>query len=301
MRHGFAALLMLMSSVSAASAQGVSIEIPSGFLPPGASAARLSVDDVLARMMTFDRDRDGRVATSELSERMQGLVARGDRSRDGALDESEIRMLATAQQFAVRSLQSSGYGFADSVGLSSRNHIENSIDDLRLAPSARQEAKRIAMAFVDEFEAAAVTNLRQALAPVITEQQLAQLEASLTRFHGVTTVVMQTVPNETRSSAPVASASSLDVSRLLVRQQLPSEQMRAVAAAADAFRSERQLDDARRSELVARLCDVLTSEESENLRAALTRRPLAKGPGSSLARVLPTVRDVQFTAPPAVR
>ena len=136
MRYGFAAVIVLTLS-AAASAQEVFTQ------------ARLSADDVLARMMTFDRDRDGRVATAELSERMQDLVARGDRSGDGALDESEIRMLATARQFAATSLQGGGYGLGDTT-LSSRSHIENSIDDLRLAPNLRAEAKRIALAFVDE-------------------------------------------------------------------------------------------------------------------------------------------------------
>ena len=257
-------------------------------LQPPSAEARLSVDAVLARMMTFDRDRDGNVATSELSERMQNLVARGDKSGDGALDESEVRMLATEQQFAARLPQGGGYGFADSVGLSSRNHIENSIDDLRLAPDAHHEAMRIAVAFVDEFESAAVTNLRQALAPVITPQQLAQLEASLSRFHGVT-VVMPSGVTEARSPAATNAA----VTTALLRQRLSAAPMTAVAVAADAFRAERQLDDARRLELVSRLSGLLTEEESENLLAALARRPLAKGPGSSLAQMLPTLRDVQ--------
>ena len=53
-----------------------------------------------------------------------------------------------------------------------------------------------------------------------------------------------------------------------------------MAAAADAFRSERQLPhDARLSELATRLSDLLTLEESDNLRAALARRPLVEGPG----------------------
>ena len=303
MRYVCTALFVLTLS-AAASAQGVVTPFtPTPLqtlnalrvLQPPSAEARLSVDAVLARMMTFDRDRDGKVATGELSERMHGLVARGDKSGDGALDESEVRMLATEHQFTARLPQGGGYGFADSVGLSSRNHIENSIDDLRLAPGVRQEAKRIAIAFVDEFESAAVTNLREALAPVLTAQQLAQLEASLSRFHGVT-VVMPSGAIETRSSAPTAAA----VTTLLLRQRLQADPMKAVAVAADTFRAERQLDDARRSELVSRLSGLLTEEEGDNLLAALARRPLEKSPGSSLARALP-LREVHVAAPSAVR
>ncbi len=152
------------------------------------------------RLMSFDRDRDGVITAAELSERMQGLVARGDRSGDGALDPYEIRLMTFSPQFAVNtlSISSGSYGFDDSVVQSSRTHIENSIDDLRLAPRTTQEAKRLASAFADEFEGQPLTN--------------------------------------------------------------------------------QQLDGARRSALVARLSGVLTEEESDNLRAALARRPLVKRP-----------------------
>ncbi len=287
MRHGFAAWLVLIS-VSTVAAQDLRNlptvpNVRSLLVLPHQVESRLSADDVLARMMSFDRDRDGRVATRELSERMESLVARGDKSGDGALDESEIRLLATEKQFAVNALQGSGYGFADPT-LSSRSHIENSIDDLRLAPGARQEAMRLALAFVGDFEAAAVANLHRALAPVITAQELAQLEASLAR-----------------TAVQVAPA-SFAVKTSVHRQRLTPEEMKAVAAAADAFRSERQFDEARQSELVARLCDVLTVEESDNLRAALARRPLVKGPGSPLVRAIPAgMNEFQFRVQQSVR
>ena len=55
-------------------------------------------------------------------------------------------------QTALGNLQGGGYSFGDTVGLSTRTHIENTIEDLRLAPQANQEAKRIASAFADELE-----------------------------------------------------------------------------------------------------------------------------------------------------
>lgn len=285
MRYGFAAVFVLTLSASALAQEGStrftapSLETLNGLLQAvqqQGAQARLSADDVLARMMTFDRDRDGKVATGELSERMQSLVARGDRSGDGALDESEIRMLATAQQFSVRSIQGGGYGFGDTT-LSSRNHIEDSIDDLRLTPSARAEAKRIALAFVDEFEAAASANLRQALAPVITPQQLAQLEASLSTRGRV--AVMTTGVNGAAAPARVALTHAA-VTTALVKQRLSPEEMKAVAVAADAFRAEQQFDETRRIQLVSRLSSLLTPEEGDNLIAALSRRPLIKRSGT---------------------
>ena len=50
-------------------------------------------DIVIARLMTFDRDEDGRLVRSELPERMQNLLA-ADSTGDQALDRDEIRALA---------------------------------------------------------------------------------------------------------------------------------------------------------------------------------------------------------------
>ena len=56
--------------------------------------------------------------------------------------------------------------------------------------------------------------------------------------------------------------------------------MKTATAAVETFKAEQQLDDARRSALVARLSDTLSNEESDNFRAALARRPLVKGLGA---------------------
>ena len=85
MRYLCAALAMLISSAAAASAQSFVV------LNPPTRAAMAGGEVVVDRLMSFDRDRDGVITAAELSERMQGLVARGDRSGDGALDAYEIR------------------------------------------------------------------------------------------------------------------------------------------------------------------------------------------------------------------
>ena len=53
-------------------------------------------------------------------------------------------------------------------------------------------------------------------------------------------------------------------------------------AAAETFKAEQQLDDVRRSALVARLSGILTDEERDNFSAALIRRPLVKRTGMNL-------------------
>jgi Ca2+-binding EF-hand superfamily protein len=55
-----------------------------------------SPDDMVATLMAFDKNKDGKLSKSELPERMQGLFDRGDLNHDGFLTPDEIRKL-TAQ------------------------------------------------------------------------------------------------------------------------------------------------------------------------------------------------------------
>ena len=64
---------------------------PVSFAGPGRSPAA-----VIERLLSFDVNADDRLSRDELPERMQGLVARGDRNADAALDSDEIRALVSA-------------------------------------------------------------------------------------------------------------------------------------------------------------------------------------------------------------
>jgi hypothetical protein len=64
---------------------------PPGPLPP----TRISVDDIVEHIMSFDKNKDGKVTKDELPERMHHLIEQGDTNKDGALDKDEIRKLAT--------------------------------------------------------------------------------------------------------------------------------------------------------------------------------------------------------------
>jgi hypothetical protein len=291
MRHGCAALLLLILFAVPASAQE---EVLVSARAPAADSsvrlhtlaaqfertdAKVTPDQVVARLMTFDRDGDGRVATAELSERMQVIVPRGDTSGDGALDDSELRALTARRlEFVSLALQNrqsfGGYGFGDSVGLlSTRSHIHNTIDDLRLTPDANEEARRIASTFVDQLENAARLKLRGALAPMLTEQQFVELERTLMAPGAGG---RPRLPGEIEIPCGFCRITSGDV---LERYQLTSDQRKAAAAAVESFKTDQQLDDARRSALIAQLAYVLSGEESQNFRAALARRPVVKTPG----------------------
>jgi hypothetical protein len=64
--------------------------------PPGPiPLTRINVDDIVEHIMSFDKNKDGKVTEDELPERMHHLIELGDTNKDGALDRDEIKKLAT--------------------------------------------------------------------------------------------------------------------------------------------------------------------------------------------------------------
>ena len=87
--------------------------------------------DVIARLVSCDANKDGHVSREELPERMQALVARGDKNADAALDSDEIRALVNASTSdrirpSFRPLPSEG--------------LPGVISDLKLAPAKHERA-----------------------------------------------------------------------------------------------------------------------------------------------------------------
>ena len=279
MRNGFVAMVMLMSTAGIASAQQVVVAAQKVVFTESKTEVRVTAEDVVARLMFFDRNHDGKVAIAELSERMQPLVARGDRTSDAALDATEIRDLALAPPLftQVPNAASAGrYGFGDTVGQSSRLHIENTIDDLRLSAEVSAQAKRMGQAFADEMDAAARAHLSETMAPLLMPDAFTQFEADLARL--ATTRMFVVTSNEGSTTRTFTMVSG-DPTVLLRRYQFGPEYLKAATAAMQTFRAEQQLDEARRSALVAQLSEILNEEDCDNLRAALARRPLVKGAG----------------------
>ena len=103
-------------------------------LPPAPRAKSRQM--MIERLMSFDRNADHRISREELPERMQALVARGDKNADADLDLEEIRAIMVAASSArVRP------GFR-----SQPSHTESSdgllgvIQDLRLPPHKHARA-----------------------------------------------------------------------------------------------------------------------------------------------------------------
>src|SRR5262245_27754156 len=108
------AALVLAAAAALAQAPGQKEELKKGFPltkkvfgPP----SRISVDDMVERIMTFDKNKDGKITMDELPERMHHLITQGDTNKDGALDQDEIRKLATTLAAAPGEPGGPGFGF----------------------------------------------------------------------------------------------------------------------------------------------------------------------------------------------
>jgi hypothetical protein len=64
----------------------------------GRGGRGISADQIVERLLSFDKDKDGKLTKDELPERMQDLLAKGDTNKDGALDKDEIKALADKLQ-----------------------------------------------------------------------------------------------------------------------------------------------------------------------------------------------------------
>ena len=254
---------------------------------------------VVARLMTFDRDKDGRVTKSELPERMQNLLA-GDVSGDNALDSAEIRalarpappsppMAAAATVPGSRGGGGGGYTFGDQVSLSTRLHVEGALDDLRLDAPTRARALDIVRPFMNRLEADATAELLKELEGVMPPNRLETFRKLLDRQMSAPNAPVATAPDGSRVTffrmAP-------DPRLMITGFALPPEQVRIALAAVDHFKERIRPADADRAALLAELKGVLSDEERENFGAALQRRPLVKA--NQLAGIVPGVLRRNF-------
>ncbi len=93
-----------------------------------AEGRRVSTDDMVERLMSFDKNGDGKVTKEELPERMHSLLAKGDLNKDGALDRDEIKKLAAdGSRQAVRGPRG-GRGPGSPLPA-----VERAVDELKLS------------------------------------------------------------------------------------------------------------------------------------------------------------------------
>lgn len=164
--------------------------------------APLRVDDVVERIMAFDKNKDGKVTRDELPERMQFLIELGDTNKDGALDKDEIEKLVTSRAtapggfgggpFAIGGFRTSfgagpGAGFGPGPGA-----IEGVVDDLKLSGKKKDQAMAAVKAHQEKVRKLmdqARAELLQKMKEILSAEELQDFKAALDRPRGGTVFV----------------------------------------------------------------------------------------------------------------
>jgi hypothetical protein len=107
----------------------------------------ISVDQVVERLMAFDKNKDGKITKDELPDRMQNLIAQGDTNKDGALDKDEVKKLAAK----IANEGPRGFGGFGGRGPDAfrggppRSSAERALEDLRLSDQKKKDAAESAV------------------------------------------------------------------------------------------------------------------------------------------------------------
>ena len=249
---------------------------------------RLNVETVVARLMSFDRNNDGKVAVEELPQRMQPLLTSAGAPADRPLDREALRNLAVQArpQALVQVFSGGGYGFGD-VGVPSGDTtsslIDGAIEDLRLPSAARERALVVGRQFVDTMKAEAAAALLETLTPVLSTTQLETVSAEIGRK-----VQRHTIETPDGRHATLVIRPNLE--QAIRKFGLSSSQLLEAIPASLTYETSLRLNDRRRAGLLAQLHDVLSADDRADLEAALQRRPLVKN-----AMVLHTNSEVDAT------
>ena len=194
---------LLLPGAAVAQAPDQNADSPRQFFRQPRPAGGLGVDDAVARLMAFDKNKDGKITRDELPERMQFLIDLGDTNKDGALDVDEIKKLAATRATVHRRV---GPDFAP-LG------IERIVDDLKLSGNKKDRALAAVKAHeekVRKLTEQARAELLEKMKEILSEDEWKDFKAALDRPTRGATVILG--PDATRR---------LDAERRI--DQLPKE------------------------------------------------------------------------------
>jgi hypothetical protein len=162
------------------------------------------VDEIVERIMSFDKNKKGKVTKEDLPERMHHLIALGDTNKDGALDKDEVRKLVTTLAITPLGFGGRVKGFGPRVGLRSKDtvfagrgpgpggDIAGVVDDLKLSAKKKDQALSAVKAHqenVRKLMEQARGELLQKMKGILSEEELQNFKAALDRPRGGATFI----------------------------------------------------------------------------------------------------------------
>ena len=117
-----------------------------------------TADELLALLMSFDKNKDGKLSKAEVPERQQGLFERGDVDKNGVLDAAELRKVTADQAAAPPApprAPRGGFGAIDlaSIALDADHNGEISAEEIANAATTLKTLDKNADGFITEDEA----------------------------------------------------------------------------------------------------------------------------------------------------
>ena len=215
----------------------------------GRGGRGVSVDQVVERLLSFDKDKDGKITKGELPERMQDLIAKGDLNKDGALDKDEIRKLASeltrdprfsgfdgrgggGRGFGPGDRRGAGGGFAPRSRGGERppvGGIEQALVSLKLSANTKEAADKLVKAHRDNIPRLldlARGDLLMKMKDVLSDEEYKNFKASVERQPGLGPVPIGRL-GAPFGTAPVgASPGPPDVQRKLDQLQKELDDLR---------------------------------------------------------------------------
>jgi hypothetical protein len=161
----------------------------------------LSAEAIVERLLTFDRNKDGKVTKDELPERMQDLIAKGDTTKDGALDKDELTKLATTLGrdglpfgfggFGGRGFGGPGFGGRGGPGggFGPGDGIQAALDDLKLSDQKKETAEAAVRAHQENVRRLldlARADLLLKMTEVLSEEEFKTFKEAVDRQPGFT-------------------------------------------------------------------------------------------------------------------
>jgi hypothetical protein len=166
---------VILIGVAAVAAQAPGPRFITEVPPAPPAGPGRSARSVIDRLVSFDVNADQRISRDELPERMQGLIARGDRNADATLDSDEIRALVNAASPERRHI---------SFRAQSSEGLPGVISDLKLPPAKRTRALAIASAhqLPRNLKDAASSDLYREMRTVLDDEEYENFVAAAARL-----------------------------------------------------------------------------------------------------------------------
>jgi hypothetical protein len=151
-----------------------------------------SVDDMVERIVAFDKNKDGKLTKDELPERMHDLFTRGDTNKDGALDKDEIRNLASTPgglpPAGPGTPVFAGPGPGATIGFGAGgpvpDRLEGVVDDLKLSGKTKDHALAVVKAHeenVRKLMNQARADMLEKMKGVLSEEEFKDFKAAVDR------------------------------------------------------------------------------------------------------------------------